>query len=137
METLFDRNDGPSIFELPIFVYLPRKTMDDKKSMLNMNVYRNQKHFVSNQVKQLFRPVEIPNDFKAFRIEISYRVEKTTNRKYDTMNIISIVDKFFLDWLVSNGFLPDDTCKNVQYGKIIGYNGCSKDRVIAEIMIKE
>ncbi len=124
------------IFELPISVTLPRKTKADKKIMLNLNVYRNLHHSVNNQVKQEFEPIK-GEPFKAESIKISYRVEKTTKRKFDTMNIISVVDKFFLDWLVKENYIPDDTFNNVSYGSIDGSNQCAADRVIAEIEIKE
>lgn len=119
---------------LPISVTLPRKTKADKKVMLNMNNYRNMHHQISNQAKHEFEPIS-GQGFSANRIRISYRVEKTTKRKYDTMNIVSIVDKFFLDWLVNNGRLIDDTCDNVEYGSIDGVNDCEESRVIARIEI--
>ena len=124
----------PCIFILPISVTLPRKRKADKKIMLNLNVYRNLHYQVNNDVKDIFKPVSV-YAFRAEIIEISYIVHKTTKRKYDTMNIISIVDKFFLDWLVDNNYLPDDTCFNVRYGNIIGENNCSENNVIASIKI--
>jgi len=124
----------PCIFILPLFVTLPRKRNPDKKVMLNLNIYRNMHFQVNNQVKELFKPISI-YAFRAEVIEISYTVYKTTKRKYDTMNIISIVDKFFLDWLVENNYLLDDTCLNVRYGSIEGKNDCSENNVIASIKI--
>ena len=127
------------IFILPDCVYLPRKTKEDKKVMLNMNVYRNLHNLVKAEIKRLFMPTSpcygYDPFFTAKKIEITYTVEKKSKRKYDTMNIISIVDKFFLDWLVDNGFIEDDTCLNVQYSKITGKNDCESNRVIAEIRI--
>ena len=119
---------------LPISVTLPRKTKADKKVMLNMNVYRNLHHQICNDIKQAFAPIS-GQGFSANKIRICYHVEKTTKRRYDTMNIISIVDKFFLDWLVNNGRLLDDTCDNVIYGSIEGVNDCEQSRVIAKIEI--
>ncbi len=121
-------------FILPLSVILPQKRKNDKKIMLNMNVYRNLHFQVNNQVKQYFKPIEI-SEFKANMISISYFVEKTTKRKYDTMNIVSIVDKYFLDWLVENKYLPDDTCINVHYGKIIGITDCTENRITAWVEI--
>ena len=121
-------------FVLPISVILPRKRVKDKKIMLNLNVYRNLHFQVNNQVKELFKPIEA-DQFKAEKISIGYLVRKTTKRKYDTMNIISIVDKFFLDWLVENEYIPDDTCNNVIYDGIVGDNDCKKDEVLATVTI--
>ncbi len=121
-------------FILPLSVTLPRKRKDDKKIMLNMNVYRNLHFQVNNQVKQYFQPIEI-SEFKAVMISISYFISKTTKRKFDTMNIISIVDKYFLDWLVENRYIPDDSCNNIHYGKIIGINDCAANRITAVVKI--
>ena len=121
-------------FILPISVILPMKRKADKKVMLNLNVYRNLHYQVNNDVKDIFKPDSV-YAFRAEIIEISYTVYKTTKRKYDTMNIISIVDKFFLDWLVTNNYLPDDTCLNVRYGYIEGKNDCSENKVVAMIRI--
>ena len=101
-----------------------------------MNIYRNLHHAINNQAKLYFSPIEFSN-FKANKIEVSYYVQKKTKRKFDTMNIISIVDKFFLDWLVASGSLPDDSFKNVSYGAIGGRNDCDHDRVIATIKVIE
>ncbi len=102
--------------------------------MLNMNVYRNLHHTVNNQIKQLFEPIESVNGkFCCNKITVSYKVEKRTKRKFDTFNIVSVVDKFFLDWLIKWDYLPDDTFNNVEYGSITGKNDCEYDRVIATI----
>ena len=121
---------------LPISVTLPRKTKADKKVMLNMNVYRNLHHQICNDIKQAFAPIS-GQGFSANKIRISYQVEKTTKRLFDTMNIISIVDKFFLDWLVNHECLADDKCDIVSYGYIEGRNDCEQSRVIAKIEILE
>lgn len=122
------------IFILPMSVLLPRKRTANKKVMLNLNYYRNMHYQINNDIKKYFKPDSL-SAFRAEVIEISYTVYKTTKRKYDTMNIISIVDKFFLDWLVENNYLPDDTCLNVKYGSIEGKNDCSENKIIASIKI--
>jgi hypothetical protein len=124
-------------------VCLPRKTKEDRKIMLNMNVYRNLHHSVNHQIKKLFTPIEHDADFLCSQVsnprpvKISYVVEKKTKRKFDTMNIVSIVDKFFLDWMVENNYLEDDSFKHVSYGSIIGSNDCKYNRVIAYIEIEK
>lgn len=121
-------------FILPISVILPRKKVADKKIMLNLNIYRNLHFQVNNQLKELFKPIALTH-FKAEKIAITYLLEKTTKRKIDTMNVISIVDKFFLDWLVNNKYITDDTCKNVTYDHISGKNDCRENKVIAIVRI--
>lgn len=45
--------------------------------------------------------------------------------KQDVMNIGSIADKFFQDWLVSSGILKDDTVHNVNYITFVGIHSPS------------
>lgn len=122
------------IFELPDHVILPRVRKSDKKIMLNMNVYRNLHHQTNNQIKQLFRPIS-GKRFKAFKIRISYKVYKPTKRLYDVKNITTVVDKFFCDWLVKYGFIPDDNILHVCYGGEEGFNEATAPKVIAEVEV--
>lgn len=122
------------VFILPSYIDLPRKTKKDKRKYLNMNVYRNTHHMENNTIKKMFRP--IVSDlwgYKAESISISYIVNKKGSGRYDTMNIVSVVDKFFLDWLVDHGLLIDDTNKNVSYDSITGLSGCKRNYVTAII----
>ena len=94
-----------------------------RRVSLNLNIYRNLHFQVSNSAKVnflkklLFDYPEIENII-AERVEISYAILKRNNRSFDTMNIISIADKFFLDALVSVGCIKDDNYKVVSYGSI-------------------
>jgi hypothetical protein len=121
-------------FYLPLFVMLPRVRTQDKKMMLNMNIYRNLNFMVNNQMKQIFEPIK-GNIFKAEKIKISYFVEKKMRRLFDTKNITTVVDKFFCDWLVKNECIPDDNFMHVCYGGEDGTMGCITDRVIATVEI--
>lgn len=123
------------VFELPTFLMLPRKTIADKKLYLNMNT--NLDKFAYRDAKRLFEPLAIPKQFAATKIQISYLAEKPTKRRFDTLNVISLIDKFFLDWLVKNEYIPDDTCNNVEYKSITGANGTGRDRVLATITVLE
>ena len=128
-------NDNKTyIFYLPTFVMLPRKTKADKRISLNLNIYRNLHPMVNNQVKQIFEPIK-REVFKAEKIRISYYVEKKMRRLFDTKNITTVVDKFFCDWLVKSGYIPDDNFMHVCYGSEDGTMGCVTDRVIATVEI--
>ena len=121
-------------FYLPTFVMLSRVTKKDKRLDLNLNVYRNLHPMVNNQVKQIFEPIQ-GEVFTAEKIRISYYVEKKMRRLFDTKNITTVVDKFFCDWLVKNGCIPDDNFMHVCYGSEDGIMGCVTDRVIATVEI--
>ena len=121
-------------FYLPIYVMLPRKTKADKKVHLNMNQFVNYSRFTVNDAKKLFRPIQM-EPFQAEKIKISYFLEKKHKREFDTMNFVSIVDKFFLDWMVKKDYIPNDKFYNVSYGGIDGIYGCITDRVIATVEV--
>jgi hypothetical protein len=117
---------------------LPRKTKEDKKVMLNLNVYRNLNHFVLNDIKTLFQPKYFDTEHKCYQSAIiSYGVFKIGARKFDTMNIVSVVDKFFCDWLVKNEWLPDDNCDIIKLGEIHGHRNCLEEGIFAEVIFRE
>ena len=124
-------------FELPLSLALKRKTKKDKVFRLNLNEYRNTHYQTLSQAKRAFMPIGIPEGFKAKKIRLTYHIQKKTKRRFDTGNIFSIVDKFFLDWMVSAGYIPDDNCDVVSYGAITGENGADENRVIAHVEIIE
>lgn len=102
-------------FELPCQVVLSRKTKKDKVIYLNINVYRNLHYIVNNQIKQLFEPKEIFCNLTCKdKIAIEYHIQRKDKRRYDIMNAIAIVDKFFCDWLIAQKYIEDDNHKIIQ-----------------------
>ena len=93
-------------FNLPLYIFI-----GSKKISLNLNWYRNAHYLVLNKSKQSYFPLTFEK-FKAERIHISYRLIWNNNRRTDFMNWITVADKYFLDWLVSMGFITDDCLKN-------------------------
>lgn len=92
----------------------------NKKFALNLNVYRNAHYQTLNKAKIIFKNQLLINhpelyQITAQRVKIEYYIERCDQRKFDTMNIISIVDKFFLDALVEFGCIPDDNYNYVLY----------------------
>lgn len=94
-------------------VRLPTNINVSKKvtKALNLNVYRNLHHYSLNTQKQNFhdqvKPLlkDIP---KAEKIWIHYTVYAARNGRLDTMNVGSIVDKYFSDTLVEAKKIMDD-----------------------------
>lgn len=123
------------IYELPTQIMLPRKTKDDLKVYLNHNVAVRWKSFHYNNIKKAFKPIKDAKMPACEKIRISYMLHKKFNRRFDTMNVIAIVDKFFLDWLVKDGRLPDDDHENVSYGSIDAKGGTGENRVYATIEV--
>lgn len=137
------------IFELPLYIDIPisERARSEKnlkriaagkpytRYWFNMNVYRNLHHHLEVKMKSEFRPLSIPEYFQAEQIRITYHINRNGRTSFDTMNVISIVDKYFLDWMVICGYLPDDSFKNVSYGGITGENQTIESKVIAEVEI--
>lgn len=107
---------------LPLSVWIPRKTKEDKLFYLNQNNYRNAHHMTLNRVKELFKEIvekELLGSEKGIqalpkgKYQFSYKLFPASNRAIDVMNPGSVIDKFAADALVELGVLPDDNHKIV------------------------
>lgn len=92
---------------LPTYINVSKKT----SKALNLNVYRNLHHHHLNKQKQNFhdevKPLlrDIP---RAEKIWIHYTIFASRNGRLDTMNVGSIVDKYFSDTMVESKKIMDD-----------------------------
>ena len=96
---------------LPLAVYLPRKTMPDKKMIINLNNYRNWSYIVSNQVKKAYcQAVEplVRGLILEPRLSLVFTYYKGSKRISDRSNVLCVHEKFFLDALVELGCIEDD-----------------------------
>lgn len=98
-------------FRLPLKI-----TINSKKISLNLNWYRNAHFYLNNQVKKVFSPIGFQY-FKSEKFKINYHLTISNNRVTDFMNWVSVVDKYFLDWLKNMGMIKDDSIDH--------YVGCS------------
>ena len=100
--------------KIPVKLIIPRKTKADKTYYLNMNGYRNWHFIISNQLKVLFVE-QINEQIKDLKIEklikINYALYFKDKRVRDKMNYIAVIDKFFMDSLVTCGCIKDDNDK--------------------------
>lgn len=94
-------------YVLPCYMELGKK-----KISLTLNWYRNAHFQVLNKTKSLWSPTLGLQMFNAKKIHVSYTLYWNSNRRTDFMNWIVIADKYFLDWLVTMGCIPDDCIKN-------------------------
>lgn len=91
-------------FILPCRVQIGRKEIP-----LNINWYRNAHYRVLADAKRSFAPVSIPARLeKLSRCRIDYTINLPTGRRTDAANWISVIDKFFADWLVAACVIADD-----------------------------
>jgi hypothetical protein len=119
-------------FQLPIYLTL------SKRISLNLNWYRNAHYQALNKTKQAYCPIKL-SMFKADKIRVNYTLVWNNNRRTDFMNWIAVADKYFLDWLVGMGCIPDDDVKH--------YDACTvacrvdttvnESYIIAEVEIVE
>ena len=83
---------------------------------LNLNVYRNLHFYKLNYQKKAFQDFVKPLLLglpKMEAISLHYEINPKGGSRLDTMNVGSIVDKFFSDALVNNQIIPDDDYKHV------------------------
>ena len=102
------------------FVIPARLQVGKKVFALNLNTYRNAHFQVLNNAKKIFKNQlysDYPELFKirAESVIIQYQITPHNKKLFDTQNILSIVDKFFLDALVESGTIPDDNYTIVTY----------------------
>ena len=102
--------------ESPLAVYLPRKTMDDKKIILNLNYYRNWQHHLNNQIKQVFKELMHKQfddrGLQGFKfknpVDVEFQYFKPTKRISDKSNVFTVQSKFLYDAMVQYGMFEDD-----------------------------
>jgi len=126
---------------LPLEVMIPRKTCEDKRVILNLNVYRNMHHMTLNQAKvemskhvalavQCAKPEEITAPYR-----FVYTIFPSTGRSFDLGNVCSIVQKFTDDALIDLGVIRDDNHKVVN--EVVYRFGCvDKENPRAELDIE-
>lgn len=97
---------------LPTYIDISKKTT----KALNLNVYRNLHHHHLNIQKQNFHSVVKPllrHIKRAEKIWIHYEIFAPRNGRLDTMNVGSIVDKYFSDTMVEAKKIEDDDYNHV------------------------
>ena len=95
----------------PFAVFLPRKTMADKKFAVNMNIYRNMHFQPQAQMKRIYTELlkeQLQGVTLEVPVNVTYKVFKPTKRRLDKMNVCSITSKFMLDAMSEFGVIPDD-----------------------------
>lgn len=97
---------------------------------LNLNVYRNLHFYKLNFQKKAFHDFVKPllsglPPMEA--IKLHYQINPKGGSRLDTMNVGSVVDKFFSDALVLCGIVPDDDYKHVVQNDFEFGNLCPND----------
>jgi len=98
------------IITLPIYYTQYFKTKPSKNILVGLNWYRNAHHFLSNTIKHHYHDL-ISKEVKGIKfdkIKLKYKIYISRNGT-DGHNIRSIMEKFFLDGLVENKVIEDDS----------------------------
>ena len=120
---------------LPLHVFVK-----NKKFALNLNIYRNAHYRLSNDAKINYKEIVVNllrgNTKKFNKIEVTYTLYPKTKRRTDLGNILSIVQKFFEDAIVSIGIIEDDDYLHIV--RNIQEFGCvDKNNPRVDVFIKE
>jgi len=127
---------------LPLEVWIPRKTTEDKRFTMNLNIYRNAHHMTLNQAKmQMKAHVGLaldgnhagPDEAAPYRF--TYTIFPPTGRAFDLGNVGSIVQKFTDDALVELGVIKDDNHKIISE-VVYRFGGVDKENPRAELLIE-
>lgn len=99
-------------FAVPLRIHVSK----NKHFQLNLNAYRNAHFRLLNSAKRNFTELvmglDLPKETYE-KVSLHYQIYPATKRKFDGMNVVSIVDKFVCDALVKRGVLPDDNIEHV------------------------
>lgn len=110
-------------FELegePVEIRLPTQVHVSKslKKAVNLNIYRNLHHHHLNKQKSNFHE-EVKPLLRSLpsweEIAIHYTIYAPTKQRLDTMNVGSVLDKYFSDTLVEAGKIPDDNYSHIRF----------------------
>ena len=109
-----------------ILTGIEKKTGKEKFFSLNINSYRNVHHFQLNNTKKIYSDIMIPRlmnvgaHYERFnRVKIQYTIIASNKRKFDAMNVVAIVDKYFQDVLVKLGIITDDNYSIVEQIEVL------------------
>lgn len=125
--------------DLPLFVMLPRKTIADKKWILNLNNYRNTHHRTLNDAKIEYTDIVAkiaPLERTTGRVRLCYTYYHGSRRRVDISNPCSVIDKFACDALTKLGYWSDDN-SDVVVEVVYKWGGVDKDNPRCELTIEE
>jgi len=122
----------------PLYIDVERKTMKDKRYYINMNTYKNLHHRVSGMLKKMYLEAvreQLEGVVIETPVEVTYKVFKSSRRKLDKMNVVSVTSKFLLDAVTNLGCWEDDNDDFVKTETILPTE-YDKNNGRVEILIK-
>lgn len=123
------------VVDVPTYVKVSKRQV----KALNLNVYRNLHHHHLNEQKKNFHAevkTKLGNLPHMQQVAIHYEVFAARNNRVDTMNIGSIVDKYFSDTMVEAKRLLDDNFNHI-IGTSFSYGGVERLGGFCRITIYE
>ena len=116
-------------FTLPLVVYIPRKTMKDKRFGVDINTFKSMDRHSYNNAKKIYSE-HMRGQIEGFemidgKVHISYEYYAARNNSPDLDNFVGGAKKFFQDSLTQHGLIKDD---NVHYIVSSSEKYCGVDR---------
>lgn len=124
------------VISVPTYLTMGKRKV--KNIPLNLNQYRNASHFLLNDMKKLFAEIVAPRIEhlpQMDKVRLSYYLYVPSQRELDVNNVVSIVDKFFQDVLVTENKIPDDNFKHV-LGTASVFGGFDKSNPRVEVVVE-
>lgn len=130
-------------FILPLVVYIPRSTMEDRKFSVDLNAFRashhrtytNAKVAYSKAMKDQLEGFEMID--KPIHIHYEYYAKSVTKKRApDLDNFVGAAKKFFQDAMVNHKLIEDDNVHFIKSSSEI-YMGIDKEnpRIVAKITV--
>jgi Holliday junction resolvase RusA-like endonuclease len=127
------------IFKAPLHVVLSRDQKRGKKFIINLNQYRNWHYRTSNSIKIKYKEL-MKSQLDGVKIntplKLTFKLFKSSNRRSDRANVLSIHEKFFCDAMVEFKCIPDDNDKYIVETSYIS-GGVDRKNPRVEIHIEE
>lgn len=96
---------------VPLHTYVPRKTKEDRRYLLNLNAYRNWQGHENNNIKKAFHE-DVKEQLEKIRfdhpVEVTFQLFKGSKRRTDKQNFSSVLSKFLYDSMTTYGCWEDD-----------------------------
>jgi len=118
---------------------LPRKTIKDKKYIVNLNNFPNTHRRTLAEAKIEYSKLvgkAVTEIYHFNKAEIEFRYFHVNKRKMDKSNPCCIIEKFACDELTKLGFWDDDDSEHIPITKYV-WGGVDKENPRCELTITE